>query len=350
MHRGRGWPDPRRSVDALRYIGPRISERFANRRFGIYTLQDLIDYINGHSLANNTNMFRYVFLNARNRRCVFRSESVNHRTETKHWNQPWPNPPYNLPNGAANRLGLVAGDFEYCVRRYNRCGWEIVEAYLRRRRDVDQARIPAAPDRDGYCRPRLRSDPGPAWCLRQARGEQEEEEEEEEGGLEEEEEAGEIERNVQEFIREHGRGRHDREEEEEEEVVPLLRPGEAVEQNISIHELLQRERDAAAREARETVQRFRDAFAGELSDLDTAQRIAYVLWSLSEAGDLAQIDVNSLSDLVGRSPPTIRRYIKENMNGSHRNFFVNPRWGQYALRERLYHNNEDRFLRRIRRA
>lgn len=374
------WPDPRRGVDALKYVGERITGRFANRN--IYTLQDLIDYINGHTLAQNRTMMRYVMRNGRNQRCVFRSESRNHRTETKNWPDPWPNPPYNLPNAPASRPGLVPGDFEYCVREYNKCGWEVVESFLRQRADVDQARIPPSPDRDNYCRPRRRTDPGPDWCLRPPRrarpppppprrrspspprrssssstssedtmernvrlaleemARQQQDNEGNDGffdnggdafreddmNLEDDEDEGEEEHN----------------EEEEEEV--LWRPGdEDPWQAFNIHELLRRQRDEFAREGRELRANFQRRFASDLSDLSTAQRIAYVLWSMSDPEDLAAPDVHTLAELVGVSAPTVRRYIRDNLD----RLFVSPRRGRYALREGLFSKRERTFLRRI---
>ena len=320
MYQVRSWPAPRRTVDALRYIGPRITNRFGNRN--IYTLQDLIDYINGHTLANNSNMFRYVLRNERNRQCVFRSESINYRRETKHWPNPWPNPPYNLPNNHASRPGLVPGDFEYCVRRYNRCGWEIIEAYLRQRNDVNYERIPPAPARDGYCRQRLRSDPGPNWCLRPPQ--EEEEEEEESSGIEEEQELEEMERNVEQFIREHGRGPH----REEQVFHPQL--------------------EQAQREADQDQRHLIDLFAGRLANLDNAQRIAYVLWFLASKDEpVESASVNMLAELTGRSPPTVRKYLAMHLYRRGDRLFALQRKGWYTLRPGIFRASERQFLSQI---
>jgi hypothetical protein len=149
----RRWPVRVAPVRRLKNIGALLERRF-QQLYNIVTLNDLVNFVNANAMRVNRAAFERVFANSRAANCVSRWESHGASRQTKYWRHPWPSPPYrNVRRNAA----LSAGDYRYCVRRVNRCGWETVEAYLRAQRDVEQRRIPAAPQRDGYCRDN-------AWC------------------------------------------------------------------------------------------------------------------------------------------------------------------------------------------
>ena len=110
------WPHRMAPIRYLKYIGQLFSNNFQN--IGISTVQDMIDYVNNHSRDANERTWRAVFQNAKRNTCVPHSS----RTNSKPWNNPWPNDRQRIPAG--QRRELIAGDYQYCVRKYNRCGWE----------------------------------------------------------------------------------------------------------------------------------------------------------------------------------------------------------------------------------
>lgn len=146
------WPPITAPIRHLKYIGTLFEDRWANEQ--VVTLQNLVDLVTQNTLNENRTIFQRVFLNPRRKSCV--SHSANR--PTKNWLIPWPDPPYT---NIANRAGLVAGDYSYCVRKWNRCAWESVEAYLRQQlQNNELPLIPAYQQRTNYCQSNQ-----PAWCL-----------------------------------------------------------------------------------------------------------------------------------------------------------------------------------------
>jgi len=174
------WPPIAAPIRRLRNIGELFEERWAQE--DVVTLRDLVTLVTGNTAGQNRRIFQRVFLNPNQKTCVPRSRSRNHLVRTKYWANPWPNPPYH---NVGNRAGLGPGDFSYCVRQWNKCGWKTVEAYLRHQLDAaDLVRIPVYQQRNHYCR---RNQPG--WCLeRQLHNDDEKRHEDEEEDADDEEE------------------------------------------------------------------------------------------------------------------------------------------------------------------
>lgn len=165
-------------VRYLKYIGPRFSHRFWTVAH-VRTMQDLINRVLGQTRAQNTAEWRRIFANARARPAV---KCVDHTTRhaTRPWNQAWPN---ERQPGHANGISIPHqhnldalqdqyygpgndGDYQYCVRRYNKCAWDSTRDYLIRQHVPGLgARIPLVLQRTNtgagdWCR----TSPDP-WCL-----------------------------------------------------------------------------------------------------------------------------------------------------------------------------------------
>lgn len=165
-------------IKYLKYIGPRFARRF--RAENIRTLQDLVDEVGNQTRAQNTSQWQRILVNERtanNTKCVDHTS----RHPTRPWQTAWPadRRPAN-PTGitVAQQAALDAlqnryypntdGEYQYCVRRYNKCAWESVRDYLlrkgpqgRQRRNF-RARIPFSIERvnNDWCRTAT-----VPWCL-----------------------------------------------------------------------------------------------------------------------------------------------------------------------------------------
>lgn len=143
------WPHRMAPMRYLKYIGPTIAARFAQGPYGINTLQDMIDYVNGHTRAQNEAAWKFIFANNRSRTCVDYTSATPARRYTANGvrGSPWDNPPHITRQGIPlnQRAQLIDGDYLYCVRAYNKCGWESTVHYLRNQPagDVQLNRIPA---------------------------------------------------------------------------------------------------------------------------------------------------------------------------------------------------------------
>ncbi len=141
------FPNVQAEIIKLKNIGPYLAQRWLQE--GVTTLQDLVNLVRNHTIAQNMRIFKRVFANARAKQCV---------SDAKAWDNPWPDPPYKI----RNREGLTSGQYKYCVRPYNNCGWMTVEAFLRRTHyltDDEKQKVPALPERTEYCRNKR-----PSWC------------------------------------------------------------------------------------------------------------------------------------------------------------------------------------------
>lgn len=143
------WPHRMAPIRYLKYIGPTIAARFAQGPYNIHTLQDMVDYVNAHTRAQNEAAWRYIFANNRSRTCVDYTTATQARRYSANGprGRPWNNPPHVTQNGIPinQRAQLVDGDYLYCVRAYNRCGWESTVHYLQNQPagQVTLNRIPA---------------------------------------------------------------------------------------------------------------------------------------------------------------------------------------------------------------
>lgn len=156
------WPLPAAGVRRLKYIGRLFEDRWQDE--GISTLQEMQDLVAGQTRAQNKALFERVYENQNGGECVPRTDAE----PAKNLPNPWPNPPHNPSyrngkQGANASVALTPGNFEYCVRNYNKCAWACTRAYLQARLPLaQQGRIPLALEtrkQDEFCRTNPNN-----WC------------------------------------------------------------------------------------------------------------------------------------------------------------------------------------------
>lgn len=159
------WPHRMAPIKYLKYIGPTIAARFAQGPYNITTLQDMVNYVNNHTRAQNEAAWRYIFANNRSGTCVDYTNANQSRRYSANSarGRPWDDPPHVTQLGIPlnQRNELLDGDYTYCVRAYNKCGWASTVHYLQNQPagQVTQNRIPLNQPRDRFCR-----DQQPSWC------------------------------------------------------------------------------------------------------------------------------------------------------------------------------------------
>lgn len=277
------WPRLGASTQRLQYIGPLFERRW--RQNGVVTLRDLVREVSNHSLAQNRRMFERVFRNPRRKQCVPQGNA-----RTKHWGNPWPDPPFN---NVGNRDGLVAGHYTYCVRKWNRCGWESVEAFLRQHLNAKRAAlIPPAPQRDSYCRRNQ-----PRWCL-----EREEESEEESVHFKQRSSESNVEREGERESERQSEGeRESAEEDDDSQPVPPVPPVAPVVRRLSIVDYVNAQRPQIFN-PHQIEAHFKRRFASAFEILrihDLAVKIAIILWFLKkDAPQRKKIDASEVYRLL----------------------------------------------------
>ena len=328
-----GWPQRAASIRALKYIGRHLEQQF--NALGVLTLQNLVDLVDGKSRAQNTRDFLQVFANPRNAQCVRHTPN----RDTEHWANPWAN---ETIRPRRRRGEVIAGNYWYCVREYNKCGWQAVVSYLQAQpnADVRDNRIPHIRDRRMFCH-----QADPAWCLEQRRRgrnnrseDPENEDEDEDPGNDDEDEV------PAQFSP--GQLRTMREQRERAENI-----WEDMDQEMDFQDDREEESDVREEESDDDILRqafsnppqffnphqirswykgrVRDAIRSQ--DLSPLQSIAFVLRLMSSADDLAVLSVRDIAFFTGLSRERASKLMNAHKGGKGQSLFNSPRRGFFSL-------------------
>lgn len=133
------WPDRNERVLRLKHIGQLMDQQLQTA--GIRTMQDFVNRVQGQTRAQNTADWKVFFANANPSACL---------PPPKQYQYPWSTSRRDIP--PAQRANLPSGQYEYCVRSYNRCAWASAANYMLGQPDVDNRRVPYVDiSRDNWC-------------------------------------------------------------------------------------------------------------------------------------------------------------------------------------------------------